>query len=185
MAEVIDAIGPCALPARRGRFKSMVRAIVSQQISVKAAQSVFARVTGAAGGFVTAERIGRLSMDELRACGLSGQKASYIDDLARRVRTGELRLDRVGRLDDEGVIEHLTQVRGIGRWTAEMFLMFVLNRPDVLPVDDLGIQNGFARVYDLRKRPDPRRMERLAAPWRPYRTVGCWYLWRSLDSLPG
>lgn len=117
----------------------------------------------------------------LRGAGLSGQKASYIRDLSERVVSGDLRLQSLSSLDDEAVIAELTRVRGIGRWTAEMFLMFVLLRADVLPVDDLGIQNAFHKFYGLRARPTAARMQQLARAWRPWRTVGCWYLWRALE----
>jgi DNA-3-methyladenine glycosylase II len=185
MARLIAGVGACELPRRHGRYASLVRAILSQQVSTSAARTILGRLRLAAGGHLSAERIAGLDDARLRAVGLSRQKAGYVRDLSARVLSGDLRLDHVHKLDDEAVIAHLTQVKGIGRWTAEMFLMFVLNRPDVLPVDDLGIQNGFMRLYGLRKRPTAERMQALASPWRPYRTIGCWYLWRSLDGPAG
>lgn len=181
MAAVIAQVGPCRLTRRRGHFAALVRAIVGQQVSSSAARTIHARVCAALGGTPTAEAIRACSDAALRGAGLSHQKLSYLRDLAERVHVGDVNLRGLNRLDDDAIISHLTQVRGIGRWTAEMFLMFVLNRPDVLPVDDLGIRKGFLHVYGLRKLPPPRRMEQLARPWRPYRTVGCWYLWRVLD----
>lgn len=182
MAVVIDRIGPCKLARRRGRFAALVRAIIGQQVSGAAARTIYARVCEAVEAQVpTPEAVLKTPDAALRAAGLSRQKLSYLQDLAEKVYTRQVRLDRLGRLDDDAIIDHLTQVRGIGRWTAEMFLMFVLQRPDLLPVDDLGIQKGFQHVYGLRKLPTPERMRTLAKPWQPYRTVGCWYLWRSLD----
>ena len=181
MREVIDGVGPCLLARRRGRFEALVRAIIGQQVSGRAADTIRQRVYKVLGGFPSPEAVMRTSDATLRGAGLSRQKQSYVRDLAHKVHAKEVRLARIGRMEDEAVIAHLTQVKGIGRWTAEMFLMFVLNRPDVLPVDDLGIQKGFHHVYGLRKMPSPKRMAQLAAPWRPYRTVGCWYLWRALD----
>lgn len=146
-----------------------------------AARSIYAKLRVAAGGYVTADRIARLREPELRAVGLSRQKAAYIADLTAHVVRGSLRLQRLDRLDDEEVIEALTVVSGVGRWTAEMFLMFVLRRPDVLPVGDLGIREGFRRVYRLREPATADRMRALAEPWRPHRSVGSWYLWRALE----
>ncbi len=181
MAALVAAAGASPMPRRVGRYAALVRAIISQQVSTGAARAIRARVQAAAGGYLSADRLAALGDSELRAAGLSRQKIAYISDLTDRVRSGRLRLDRLHRLDDEEVIAELTRVHGIGRWTAEMFLMFVLSRPDVLPVGDLGIREGFVRVYALRKRPSPRRMAELSRPWRPYRSVGCWYLWRSAE----
>jgi DNA-3-methyladenine glycosylase II len=122
--------------------------------------------------------------DRLRAAGLSRAKAAYILDLAARVRAGSVRLDLLDSMDDEEVIEELIKVKGVGRWTAEMFLMFRLHRPDVLPTGDLGIVNAMKRAYRLRKTPTPARMLKIAESWRPYRSVACWYLWHSLDVAP-
>jgi len=181
MAGVIEAAGPAQIPRRRSRYAALVSAIISQQVSTTAARAIRRRVQSAAGGFLTAERLAALGESELRGAGLSRQKVAYIIDLTERVRSGRLRLDSMHRLGDEDVVAELTKVHGIGRWTAEMFLMFVLGRTDVLPVGDLGIQEGFVRVYGLRGRPSVRRMAELAAPWRPYRSIGSWYLWRSAE----
>ncbi len=181
MASVIRAVGPCRLPRRHGRFATLVHAIISQQVSTASARAVQRKLRRAAGGYLSPERIGALSGRQLAGAGLSRAKAGYIAGLSRAVAEGELRLDNIHRLDDGDVSARLTAIKGIGPWTADMFLMFVLNRPDVMPTGDLGIAYGFRRVYGLRKVPDERRMLRLSEPWRPYRTVGSWYLWRSLD----
>ena len=181
LGEWIDRIGACKLPQRRGRYAALIRAIVAQQVSTKAAAAVFERIRLAAGGWVTADRIDTVDDDGLRVAGLSRQKLSYVRDLTSRVRNGSLRLERLTTRSDEEIIEVLTEVKGLGRWSAEMFLIFVLNRPDVLPVGDLGIQNGFRRVYRLPERPSVDEMHELAEPWRPYRTFGSWYLWRATE----
>ncbi len=184
MAALVYQVGVCRLPKRRGRYAALVRAIVGQQVSVKAAYSVYEKLRAAAGGYVTPGRVAALSAIHLRECGLSRQKSGYIQDLTAHVLELRLHLGRMHTMGDERVIEELTAVKGIGAWSAQMFLMFVLNRPDVLPTGDLGIQEGCKRIYRLRERPGPERMEALAAPWRPYRTVACWYLWRSLETPP-
>jgi len=181
MGALIEAVGPCTLTVRRNRYASLVRAIIGQQVSTAAARTIYGRLEAAAGGRMAAAAVATLDDATLRAAGLSGQKVSYIRDLTGRVVSGELRLLRLSSLDDEAVVAELTQVRGIGRWTAEMFLMFVLLRGDVLPVDDLGIQNAFRKFYRMRARPSAARMQQLAKVWRPWRTVGCWYLWRALE----
>lgn len=181
MARAIEAVGPCRMELRRGRYAALVRAIAGQQVSTAAARSIYEKLRRGVGGYVTPDRIAAATDAELRSFGLSRQKVSYLRDLTTRVDDGALRLDRMTALDDAEVIAALTEVKGIGTWTAEMFLMFVLGRPDVLPVGDLGIRSGFKRVYGLRGEPTPRRMHQLAMPWRPYRSIGSWYLWRALD----
>ena len=181
MARIIRAVGPCRLPKRHGRYATLVHAIISQQVSTASARAVQKKLRAAAGGYLSPERIAALSSGELAGVGLSRAKASYIAGLSERVADRRLRLDNIDRLDDEAVLERLVEVRGIGPWTAHMFLMFVLNRPDIMPIGDLGIGYGFKRVYGLRKVPSEQRMLALADAWRPYRTVGSWYLWRSLD----
>jgi DNA-3-methyladenine glycosylase II len=159
-----------------------VRSIVSQQLSAKAASTIHARVLDVLKpGKATPANILALEQDRLRACGMSWAKIASVRDLASRISDGSLALDALDGLDDEAVIEALTAVRGIGRWSAEMFLIFRLGRPDILPVGDVGVQRAMRRLYGLRKHPSPGRMTQLARPWRPYRSVACWYLWRSLD----
>lgn len=184
LGAVMARLGPYrfAPRAEESHFDAIARSIVSQQLSLKAAATIherFRRLYEAAGGeprFVAA-----IPEQRLRDAGLSWQKISYIRDLARLVAAGELELDMIDELTDDELITRLTAVKGVGTWTAQMFLMFRLGRPDVLPTLDLGIQKAIQRVYGLRKRPSVRRMEKLAREWAPYRTIACWYLWRSLD----
>lgn len=192
MARLIDAYGgPLPLePDSRGRpadhYGALVRSIAGQQLSVKAARSIWNRLTERFDGRTpTPREILDDDPEELRAaCGFSRAKVSYLRSLAQHVVDGELHLDRLPELPDEEVMRELTAVKGIGDWTAQMFLMFTLHRPDVLPVGDLGIRNAVVAQYGLRKTPDAKRLTTLARPWRPYRTRACLYLWRSLDNEP-
>ena len=169
---------------RRGEpFLTLARAIVGQQISVKAAQSVWDRVIACVGE-CTPEAVLRREPRLLRACGLSDRKTEYIVDLAQRFAGGRVHPQRWPRMTDEEVIADLVQVRGIGRWTAEMFLIFNLLRPDVFPLDDLGLQNALRRHYFPHRKPSLPRMRALGETWTPWRSVATWYLWRSLDPLP-
>ena len=164
-------------------FQALVHAIVSQQLSTKAAATIASRVDGLMGGLPTPAHVGAVSDAQLRSAGLSGQKVGYVRDLCRCLEDGTLRLDALDAMTDDQVIEALTSVKGIGRWTAEMFLMFRLHRPDILPVGDLGIVKAIQAAYRLRARPTPTRMLSLGETWRPYRSVACWYLWASLDNV--
>jgi DNA-3-methyladenine glycosylase II len=187
MAAFIAACGRCRLASAQHEdpFVAMVEAIVWQQLSGKAAATIYGRVLDLLPGrSPRPDALLAVSPERLRAAGLSRAKAAYILDLSARVREGSVRLDLLDAMDDEAVIAELTKVKGIGRWTAEMFLMFRLHRPDVLPTGDLGIVNAMKRAYRLRKPPTPDRMRRIAEPWRPYRSVACWYLWHSLDVAP-
>jgi DNA-3-methyladenine glycosylase II len=189
LAALIAEVGPCKLAAHHSLspdpstfFESIVESIVSQQLSTKAADTIFARVLALGNGkLLPPDELLRIEEPVLRAAGLSGQKIAYMRDLCEKVRSGAVRLDELPKLDDEGVIEHLRRVKGVGRWTAEMFLIFRLGRPDVLPVADLGIQQGMKKLYNMRKDPTPERMQKTAKPWRPYRTIACWYLWRHYE----
>lgn len=184
MRVLIKEVGPFSLRPQRNRFEMLVRSIISQQISVGAARSIRRRLEElVAPDPVTAESLLRFDVDELRAVGLSPQKATYVLDLADKGSSGAIRLRTMGRLSDEAVIDELTQVKGIGRWTAQMFLIFALGRPDVLPVDDLGVKTAIRNRYKLDELPDKSTCLRIAAPWRPFATVASWYLWRSLDSV--
>jgi len=170
--------------ARRGEpFLTLARAIVGQQISVKAAQSVWDRVCACVGD-VTPQAILSRERPQLRACGLSGRKVEYIADLAQHFADGAIHVRRWPEMDDEAIIAELIQVRGIGRWTAEMFLIFNLLRPDVFPLDDLGLQNALRRHYFNGRKASLARMRRLGGQWTPWRSVATWYLWRSLDPVP-
>ena len=169
---------------RRGEpFMTLARAIVGQQISVKAAQSVWDRLMLCVGE-CTPQAVLRRKAPRLRACGLSDRKTEYIVDLARRFDRGLVHPHRWPGMSDEEVIADLVQVRGIGRWTAEMFLIFNLLRPDVFPLDDLGLQNAIRRHYCDGRKASLARMRRLGEQWAPWRSVATWYLWRSLDPVP-
>jgi DNA-3-methyladenine glycosylase II len=185
IARLMRAHGPCGLAESQhsDAFQALVRAILSQQLSTKAAATIASRFEGVFGGrFPTPTEVLAVSDEPLRGAGLSGQKLGYLRDLCRRIEDASLALADLGGMTDAQVIEALTQVKGIGRWTAEMFLIFRLHRSDVLPVDDLGIVKAVQKAYRLRKRPTPERLERIAEAWRPYRSVACWYLWASLDN---
>ena len=188
LAEIIARVGPCRLtPRAEGtHFDALVRSIVFQQLSGKAASTILARVHAHYGHrSPTAEEILATPEEPLRAAGLSRQKLGYLRDLAAKVASGEVPLHDIDHLDDDAIIEHLVRVKGIGRWTVQMFLMFRLGRPDVLPELDLGIQNAIRKAYRKRKRPTPKDVQKIGAKWRPYATVASWYLWRSLENGDG
>jgi DNA-3-methyladenine glycosylase II len=170
---------------RKGKpFQSLVRAIVYQQVSGAAAATILKRFLALfpAGTFPTAKMVCTMPIEKMRAAGLSGQKASYIKDLAEKFSDGTIRHHALHRMKSEDIIEHLTQVKGIGVWTVHMFLIFTLNRPDILPTGDLGIRKGFQSVYKLKKLPDHAQMEKLAAPWRAHASIASWYFWRAADA---
>ena len=178
--------GACGLADSRHTdpFQALVHAIISQQLSTRAAATIAARVDALLGGLPTPGSFAQVSDAQLRSAGLSGQKVSYMRALCARLADGSLPLETLDSMPDEAVIAALTQVKGIGRWTAEMFLMFRLHRPDVLPVGDLGIGKAVQRAYRLRTLPSPTRLRQLGESWRPYRSVACWYLWASLSNVP-
>jgi 3-methyladenine DNA glycosylase/8-oxoguanine DNA glycosylase len=189
LARVIDSVGPFTLEARGGSFRSLAQAIFFQQLAGPAARAIMKRVLDLLGTddarFFTPQEFLAATDDDLRAAGLSRQKLIYLRDLAEKFASGQLREDEFADLDDEEVIHRVTSVKGIGRWTAEMFLIFSLGRPDVLPVDDLGVRRGLQQVYGLDGMPPPEQMWSIAEPWRPFRSVGTWYMWRSLGvALP-
>jgi DNA-3-methyladenine glycosylase II len=181
MASAIERVGPCTLIPNPQLFETLVDAIISQQISVKAADAIMGRLRAAlhteADGTISPNALLSLEEDTLRAVGLSPQKMRYIRDLTQRVVNGELDLERLSELDDEAVIAELVKVKGIGRWTAEMMLIFSLGRPDVLPVDDLGFLEGVREAYSLEARPTPKEMRVKGELWHPYRTFATWYMW--------
>lgn len=178
MSSTIERVGPCTLSPNPDIFKALVDAIISQQISVKAADAILARVQAALpGGMITPEAFLPLDHDALRALGLSMSKARYIGNLVEHVTSGQLQLGCLPELDDEEVISQLTAVKGIGRWTAEMMLIFSLGRPDVLPVDDLGFLEGVRVAYQLPARPSKQELRDRGELWRPYRTFATWYMW--------
>jgi len=186
MAGLIERCGPPKLDYLNPDFKTLTRCIVGQQLSGKAARTIFARFEHACGkGGVTPKSILALGETNLRPLGLSMQKAAYLIDLAEKTKSRQLRFERLEKMDDAQVIEHLTQVKGVGVWTAQMLLMFALRREDVFPVGDLGIRNAIQRAWKMDEPPKPAAMEEIAEPWRPFRTLACWYLWRSLENEAG
>lgn len=188
LAALIREYGPCGLAAaqRADHFSALVRSIVFQQLSTKAASTIYSRMVGQLpSGELAPVALAALTEQQFRAAGISRQKESYLRDLCEKVSAGAVPLDDLERMSDEDVIAALTKIKGIGRWSAEMFLMFRLHRPDVLPVGDLGIVNAVMKAYRLRKKPTPERLRRMGEAWKPYRSVAAWYLWRSLGSAPG
>ncbi len=182
LGAVIKRVGRCGLPDHRGHepFAGLVKVIASQQLSGKAAETIFGRVVALAGGpdAMTPDRVKALDATALRGAGLSRPKISYLYDFADHVLDGRLDLHALDGHPDEEVLAAITAVKGLGRWSAEMFLMFRLNRPDIFPVGDLGIVKGMQKLHGMKRRPAERTMERLAEPWRPYRSIAAWYLWR-------
>src|SRR5579864_6500208 len=183
IGSMIDRVGAYRMEYRDPSFETLVRSIVYQQLSGKVAKVIFGRLLEAVPGKkVTPAGILKLTPARMRKCGLSKQKTAYIRDLARKTAKGQLKFEALPALPDEAVIEHLTQVKGIGVWTAHMFLMFALERPNVLPTGDLGIRSAIRKAYALDELPHPKQIEELAVSWHPYCSVASWYLWRSLDN---
>lgn len=201
---IIEQVGPCRMEFGDPTFHSLAEAIIYQQLNGKAAATIFKRFAALAGDPLTPEGILKVTPEQMRSVGLSKQKSSYLIDMAERAHRGELDFSRVVEMTDAEVIEHLTQVKGVGVWTAHMFLMFTLQRPDVLPTGDFGIRMAMFKHYIDRRRPaktasskagkrvakpgkrkiilpKPEQMEKIAKLWAPYRSIACWYLWRSLD----
>jgi DNA-3-methyladenine glycosylase II len=207
LSAIIESIGACRMEFGPPEFHSLAEAIVYQQLNGKAAVTIFKRFTALAGDPVTPEGILKLTDAQLRSVGLSKQKSSYLKDMAQRAHRGELDFSRLPNMTDEEVIKHLTQVKGVGVWTAHMFLMFTLRRPDILPTGDFGIRmamyknylekrgkrNGAVVTIKVKKKsdqkpkkvkiilPTPEQMQKIAKRWEPYRSIACWYLWQSLD----
>ena len=181
LAAIIERVGACRMEFGPPEFHSLAESIVYQQLNGKAAATIFQRFAALAGEPLTPEGILKLTDVQLRSVGLSKQKSSYLKDMAARASRGELDFSRLPEMTDDEVIQHLTQVKGVGVWTAHMFLMFTLKRPNVLPTGDYGIQMAIRKHYKKRKMPKPEVMAKIARSWEPYRSVACWYLWRSLD----
>jgi DNA-3-methyladenine glycosylase II len=182
LSAVIDRVGPFAIAYRDPTFETLARAIVFQQLNGRAARTIWHRLLDAAGGEpLTPDAIRRLRMPTLRRVGLSRQKATYLRELARHTADGRLDFAALPAMSDDEVIAALTQVKGIGVWSAHMFLIFALRRHDVLPVGDYGVRVAIRKLYRKRKLPSPRDMEKLARRWRPHASIACWYLWRSQD----
>lgn len=187
LAALMRQFGPCTLKAERGNaYEALVYSIIGQQLSGKAARTIRGRFFAFYGDekkCPTPEQILNTTMEEFRATGVSGQKAGYLLDLTRHVQEELLDLKHIKKLSDEEVIAQLVAVKGIGEWTAHMFLMFHLGRPDILPTGDLGVRKGMMMAYNLRKLPTPQRMEQIAKRWKPYRSAGAWYMWRIADTV--
>jgi len=181
LAGIIEKVGPYKISYDDPAFASLAEAIVYQQLHGKAAATIFKRLTDLTGLPLTPEGILQLSEEQMRGVGLSKQKLSYLRDLAGKAARGEVDFARLPDLPDDEVIKELTKIKGIGVWTAHMFLMFSLRRPNVLPTGDLGIQMAIRKHYRKRKIPKPAQMQKIARCWEPYRSVACWYLWRSMD----
>jgi len=184
LAKIISQHGQCTLKLDRRYFRSLVEAILSQQLSIKAAATIFRRFKELLNNKVEPAGILQLADAQFRGAGISRQKMGYLRDLAQKWSDGHIKHRRFTKMSDEEVIAALTQVKGIGRWTAEMFLIFCLGRLDVLPVGDLGFRNAIRRAYGLRRDPKPEKIERIAEAWRPYRSIATWYLWASWDKKP-
>ena len=182
--KLIRRHGPPELKRGGNVFQALTRSIIYQQLSGKAAATIFKRFLGLfpKGKFATPEQVRKMSFTKLRSVGLSGQKATYVLDLAKKFADGSIKHRALSKMTNEEVVEHLTQVKGIGEWTAHMFLIFTLNRPDVFPTGDLGVRKGFQKLYGLRSLPSPETMEKLAKPWREHATVASWYLWKIVDT---
>jgi DNA-3-methyladenine glycosylase II len=181
LASIIERVGPYNMSYREPTFEALARAIVYQQLSTKAAATIYGRLQEAAGGPISPENIQQLSVPEMRQAGLSKQKIGYIRDLAEHAISGKVEFARLPEMSDEEVIVALTDIKGIGVWTAHMFLIFALRRPNVLPVGDLGIRMAIKQLYKKRKMPLPKDIEKLAKGWHPYCSIASWYLWRSLE----
>ena len=184
LAQVIGEVGPCTLELRTDgtHFDALIRSIVYQQLSGKAAATIHGRVRAMfESGTPLPQQIAAAQHDALRKAGLSNQKAGYLRNLAEHSLDGSLPVESLHELSDQDIIDALTQVKGIGRWSAQMFLMFRLGRPDVLPDLDLGVQKGIQRAYRMRKLPSPKKVLETGSKWAPYRTIGSWYMWRVLE----
>jgi DNA-3-methyladenine glycosylase II len=181
LASIIARVGACKMTYREPTFEMLARAIVFQQLSTKAATTIYRRLEEAAGGAMTPEAIQQLSVGEMRRAGLSRQKLGYIRDLAEHALSGKVDFARLPAMSDEEVIESLTDIKGVGVWTAHMFLLFSLRRPNVLPIGDLGVRMAIQKAYRKRKMPTPKQVEQIAKGWHPYCSYAAWYLWRSLE----
>jgi DNA-3-methyladenine glycosylase II len=191
LADLIARVGPASLVSRRRRsaddhFAALAESILYQQLAGAAAAAIHGRFVALFDGLPTPGAVLALPVETLRGVGLSGAKAASIRDLAEKIESGVVQLDKVARLPDDEIVRELSLVRGIGRWTAEMFLIFRLGRLDVWPVDDLGVRKGYARLYGLAVPPKPKELDALGERYRPYRSVAAWYCWRAADTVtPG
>ena len=181
LAAIIEKVGPCRMQFGEPTFHNLAESILYQQLNGSAAATIFGRFTALAGDPLTPKGILKLTDEQMRGVGLSRQKTAYLRDLSEKTAAGLMEFERMSGFSEEDVIAHLTQVKGVGVWTAHMFLMFTLRRPDILPTGDYGIQAAMKRHYKKRKWPKSAVMEKIAKSWSPYRSIACWYLWRSLD----
>lgn len=185
MSGIIKRVGPCELRPTKQYFLTMCESILAQQLAIAAARTITRRFCELfPRKRPTPEAVAALTDEQFRSAGVSPQKLRYLRDLAEKFAGGHIPTRRIGGMEDDAVVEALTQVKGVGVWTAQMFLIFVLNRPDVWPVDDFGLRRAIQLAYGMRKPPDAKRMLKHAEPWRPYRTVASWYLWKSLAKTP-
>ena len=183
LGKIIDNVGDYSLKRRNHHFAVLVESIISQQLATKAAEAIFRRFTKLYPKFPTATQILATRKSKLRKTGISGMKVDYLKDLARNIEEGKLKIKSLPKMSDEQVIEQLTQIKGIGRWTAEMFLIFSLGRQDVLPVHDLGLRKGVQFAFSLPQLPKPKEVEKFGERWKPYRSIATWYLWKSLQKF--
>ena len=183
MKEIIASVGDYTLKKRRQHFAVLIESIISQQLATRAAEVIFCRFKDLYPKFPTATEILATKNSKLRSVGLSSMKVEYLKDLARKVDQDQVNLGSLSKMTDDEVVAYLTQVKGIGRWTAEMFLIFSLERPDVLPVHDLGLQKGVQMAFSLPRLPKPKEVEDLGNRWKPYRSIATWYLWKSLQKF--
>ncbi len=181
MAAIMERVGPCRILRREPTFETLARSITFQQLSGKSATAIFGRLRKAVGRRFTANAFLRLSEEELRGCGLSRQKIASLTDLAEHVARRQINFRKLAGLPDQEIIELLTQVRGVGVWTVQMFLMFALQRPNIMPTGDLGIRAAVRKAYGLDVLPKPLELAEIAKKWHPYCSVATWYLWRSLE----
>lgn len=183
LGKIINSVGEYSLKRRNHHFAVLVESIISQQLATRAAEVIFSRFKDIYPKFPTALDILATRKSRLRSAGLSSMKIEYLKDLARKVDQGKIKMNILSKMSDEEVVSQLTQVKGIGRWTAEMFLMFSLGRQDVLPVGDLGLRKGVQLAFSLSELPKPSEVEKFGDRWRPYRSVATWYLWKSLQKF--
>lgn len=183
LGDIIDVVGEFKLTKKSQHFAVLVESIISQQLATGAADAIFKRFKGLYPKFPTAAEVLATRRSKLRTVGLSGMKVDYLKDLAKHVETGKLDMKAISKMGDEDVIAQLTQVKGIGRWTAEMFLIFSLGRMDVFPVGDLGLRRGVQIAFSLKEMPKPKETEKFGDRWKPYRSVATWYLWKSLQKF--
>jgi len=183
LCDIIETVGEFKLKKKSQHFAVLVESIISQQLATSAADAIFKRFRGLYPKFPSAAEVLGTRKSKLRTVGLSGMKVEYLKDLAKHVETGKLDMKAISKMNDEDVIAQLTQVKGIGRWTAEMFLIFSLGRMDVFPVGDLGLRRGVQMAFSLKEMPKPKETEKFGDRWRPYRSVATWYLWKSLQKF--